>query len=169
MGHFPRREDGSVFNRPQFLSVVQVYVSFYFTGFFAVYLSATVFFFISFVFTRRTGHRDPIQQWNKFCVNARDLSVTHTNSSSMWVSETGYPLHILLSLPLNNWRCRTFSTQNLFIIYHYHFHLSGNINRYHQIWWSEDRYTLIEHTRDSPKLDMFCFVRCRKTKQKQYA
>ena len=39
------------------------------------------------------------------------------------------------------------------------FHLSGKVNRHNErIWGTEDSHKIIEHVRDSPKLNVFCAV-----------
>jgi hypothetical protein len=39
------------------------------------------------------------------------------------------------------------------------FHISGKVNRHNvRIWGTENPHTILEHERDSPKLNVFCAI-----------
>ena len=43
------------------------------------------------------------------------------------------------------------------------FHLSGKVNRHHvHIWAAANPPVIVEHVRDSPKINVFCAMLCRK-------
>jgi hypothetical protein len=43
------------------------------------------------------------------------------------------------------------------------FHLSGKVNRHNiLVWGGENPHTVVEHSRDSPKINVFCAVSCDK-------